>query len=171
MKNILTKNKKIFYPNRGFTIIEVLIACVIISLTTIALMSATTKGIELSNKALRQAQASMLIEEGIEAVKSIRDNDDNWTVIPSLSLETNYYLSFNLNTNTWSLNTTPEAPIDEIFTRTIVISEVNRDGNDDIASTGTVDDNIKKINVTVSWPDGGTINSKNINFYLTNFFN
>ena len=161
MKNFFRKNKK------GFTIIEVLIACAIMSLITISLMSAATRGIELSNRALRQVQAGLLLEEGVEAVKSIRDAD--WNNISGLSLDTNYYLSFDVNTNTWVLNDTVEV-IDEIFTRIVVFSEVYRDNNDDIASTGTLDDGTKQVSVTVSWLASGNIISKNINFYLTNIF-
>lgn len=151
----------------GFTIIEVLIACVIISTTTLALMAATSKGIELSTRSLRQVQANMLMEEGVEAVKSIRDTD--WTTISNLTLDTNYYLSF--NSNTWTLSTTLVSPIDEIFERAIIFSEVYRDSNDDIAFSGTLDTGIKKVNIIVSWSTSSGTNSKNITFYLANIFN
>jgi prepilin-type N-terminal cleavage/methylation domain-containing protein len=165
----MKKNKNYKKNKAGFSLIEVLIACSIISLTTIALTSAASKGVELSNRALRQVQANMLVEEGVEAVKSIRDT--NWATISSLSLNTNYYLTFNINTNTWSLDTTSITPVDGIFTRVVVISEVNRDSNDDIASSGTVDVGIKRVNVAVSWPLKDNTVSKNITFYLTNIFN
>jgi len=170
MKNIFKIKKKINYKSRaGFSLVEVLIACVIISLTTLALMSTASKGIELSNRALRQVQASMLIEEGVEAVKSIRDT--NWETISSLNLDTNYYLFFDTNTNTWSLSTTPESLVDEIFTRTVILTAVNRDDNDDISPSGTIDTGIKRVNVTVSWPSKNDTISKNITFYLTDLFN
>ena len=178
MKNIFKKKKNLvsgFTPTPnftkkrnlvwGFTIIEVLVACVIITTTTIALMSATSKGIELSNRALRQVQANMLMEEGVEAVKSIRDT--SWATISGKSLNTNYYLSFS---GAWILGTTPVAQIDEIFTRKVVFSAVNRDSNDDIASFGTVDIGIKRVNVIVEWSTPSGINSKSITFYLANIF-
>jgi len=163
MKNIFKKKKNLVW---GFTIIEVLVACVIITATTLALMSATSKGIELSNRALRQGQASMLMEEGVEAVKSIRDT--NWTTISSLILNTNYYLSF---ASIWTLSTTPVSQIDEIFTRKVIFSAVNRDSNDDIASSGALDAGIKRVNVIVEWPTPSGTNSKSITFYLANIFN
>ena len=159
------KNSK--YKKSGFTLVEVLVACVIISTTIIALMSATSKGIDLSTRSLRQVEANMLMEEGVEATKSIRDT--SWTTISGLTLNTNYYLSF---TNAWTLSTTQSAQIDGIFTRTIVFSQVYRDSNDDISSSGTPDIGIKKVNVTVNWKSsGGGTNSKNIIFYLANIFN
>jgi prepilin-type N-terminal cleavage/methylation domain-containing protein len=159
------------FPNKksGFSLVEVMVACLIISLTTIALMSATANGIKLSDTALRQVQASSLMEEGVEAVKSIRDT--SWATISTLSLDTTYYLSFDINTNTWSLGTDPTAVIDEMFTRTVIISAVSRDENDDIASSGTVDEGTKKVDVSVSWLYAGETNSKNISFYLADIFN
>ena len=165
MKFFKIRNSK--YKKSGFTLVEVLVACVIISTTIIALMSATSKGIDLSTRSLRQVEANMLMEEGVEATKSIRDT--SWTTISGLTLNTNYYLSF---TNAWTLSTTQSAQIDGIFTRTIVFSQVYRDSNDDISSSGTPDIGIKKVNVTVNWKSsGGGTNSKNIIFYLANIFN
>jgi len=170
MKKFFTKIKNIKSISiSGFSVIEVLVACLIMSTITLIVMSGASKGIELSNKALRQVQASQLAEEGVESVKSIRDT--NWSTISTLSLNTNYYLTYNTNTNIWSLGTTPVAPVDGIFTRTITFSAVNRDTNDNIASTGTLDTGIKRVNVLVSWSSEGGTNSKNITFYLTDIFN
>jgi len=173
MKKFFYKNNKKISRGDGFTLIEVLIACFIISMTTLALMSAASKGIELSIRALRQAQASMIAEEGVEAVKVIRDAD--WNVISSLSLNTNYYLSFNTGSNTWSLQTTPSTnpttPIDDRFTRTVVFSAVYRDSNDDIAASGTLDSGTKRVTVNTSWQSQGETISKSITFYISNIFN
>lgn len=170
MKNIFYINKNNKYQKKsGFSLVEVLIACMIMSTITLTLMSAASKGIELSYRALKQVQASNLIEEGVEAVKSIRDN--NWATISALNLNTNYYLTFNSNTNVWSLGTTPVSLIDGEFTRVVVFTAVNRDGNDDIASSGTPDTGARRVKVTVSWGSVGTTISKDITFYLTNIFN
>lgn len=166
-----------FFTNKGFSIIEVIIACTIISVSILALISTATKGVELSNRALKQSEAITLLEEGVEAVKSIRDND--WNSISSLSLDTDYYLFFDTTANIWTLNNSldtpngfvPIYPIDGNFNRTVKLSLVNRDSNDDIASMGTLDDRTKKVTVTVSWiSSSGTI-SKNLVFYLMDIFN
>lgn len=153
----------------GFTIIEVLVACFIMTLITLTLMSAAAKGIELSNQSLRQAQAGLLLEEGAEAVKSIRDT--SWPAISGLSLETNYYLYFDSGTNTWSLSTTPLALLDGVFSRSVVISSVYRDSNDEISLSGTLDTGTKKVNVIVTWPNHQNVSSKNLTFYLADIFN
>jgi len=171
-------NKKIKVSSKqGFTIIEVIVACTIISLTVFALMTSAQKGIELSNRALRQTQANTLLEEGAESVKIIRDN--NWVDISNLSLETPYYLYFDTSSNMWSLNTSkitpnnsiPIYPVDSIFNRTIIISAVRRDSNDDISKIGIIDNQTKKITVTVSWKTSSGVVSKSLIFYIANIFN
>lgn len=103
-------------------------------------------------------------------MKSIRDA--SWTNISGLTLDTNYYLTFNTGTNTWSLGTTPTATIDSIFTRAVVVSAVNRDANDDIAVSGTVDTRTKKVTVTTSWAlADATTSSKALAFYMSDIFN
>jgi prepilin-type N-terminal cleavage/methylation domain-containing protein len=163
--------------NKGFTIIEIIIACTIISVTVLFLMSSAQKGIELSIRALRQTQANTLLEEGAEVVKIIRDND--WANISILNLDTNYYLFFNTDTNTWSLsesittpnNSLPNYPIDGIFTRTVLLSSVERDGGNDIVSSdGSIDDRTKKVTVVISWPSTKGIIQKELVFYLADIF-
>jgi type II secretory pathway pseudopilin PulG len=150
--------------NKGFSVIEVVIVCSILSICVFALMSSSAKSIQVSNQSLRQAQATLLIEEGVEAVKTIRDNA--WTNISNLTNNTNYYLSFN---NTWSLATTPNT-IDGIFTRNIVFYPVYRDGDYNIASSGTLDQGIKKATVTVLFNNSSGVVSKSLSFYVSNIF-
>ena len=166
MKNILKFKKNKLQHNSGFSLVEVLVACSIISMITLTVMSAASKGIELSFRALKQVQANMIMEEGVEAVKSVRDA--SWNNIANLPLG-NSYLSFN---NTWSLSNSNQVEvIDGSFTRTIRLSEVRRDANDDIASSGTVDLKSRKIAVLVSWNSSGQTISKEIDFYLSDIFN
>lgn len=163
--NILN-TRKYFKHNKGFSLIEVLIASSVLSILSMVIMSATSKGINLSNQALNQVQAAYLLEEGSESVKIIRDNA--WVNISGLNDNTNYYLDFNTNSNTWSLSTTPST-IDSFFTRTVVFSQVYRDGSDDIASAGTLDTGTKKVTLSVSWGAGGS-NVKSLSFYISNIF-
>lgn len=151
----------------GFTIIEILVATSIITISMFALMQTASKSIVLSDQALRKSQSSLLLEEGAEAVKSIRSN--NWDTISELTPGTTYYLSFITSpANSWVLNTTAST-IDSIFTRTVIINTVNRDANDNIVdSGGTLDVGIKKITVNVAW---GSANTKSLSFYIANILN
>lgn len=160
----LSKNKK----TKGFALIEVMIACALVATVTITLLSFAEKGLGLSSRSLRQVQATLIAEEGAEAVKTIRDA--NWTNISNLTLNTNYYLSYNNSTDVWSLSTTANS-IDSIFTRTIVFSSVNRDSNDDIVDTGgTTDAGTIKVTVTTSWLSIEGANSKVLTLYITDIF-
>lgn len=159
------KNKNKF--TKGFSLIEVVIATSVLGVLAVILMSSTNKGIILSNQALDQVQSNFLLEEGAEAVKSLRDI--NWTNISGVTDNTNYYLSFNNGTNLWSISTTP-SKIDN-FTRVVVFYPVYRDANDDIAESGTLDSGIKKVTITNSWPSNGNTISKSISFYVSNIFN
>ncbi len=162
MKNNFYKNS-----NKGFSLVEVVVASAIISIITFSIVSAASKGLALSQRALHQTQASYILEEGAEAVKTIRDA--SWTNISALTIGTTYYLAYNNTTNTWSLSTSANT-IDSFFTRKVQLSEVNRDANDDIASTGTVDTRTKKVDVNVSWLSSGTTVSKTLSFYITDIF-
>jgi Tfp pilus assembly protein PilV len=157
-----------FRKSYGFALVELMVACSIIVIAIFSLISATQKGVVLSERAMRQTQASYLLEEGAEAVKSIRDSA--WTNISSLTSGTNYYLSYNNSTNVWSLSTTA-ITIDNIFTRTVVISDVSRDSNDDIATSGTNDPKIKLVTISISWVSSGETVSKSMAFYIADIFN
>ncbi|MFA6999647.1 MAG: prepilin-type N-terminal cleavage/methylation domain-containing protein [Candidatus Paceibacterota bacterium] len=172
----LNKNKRRL--NCGFTLVEVLIACSIITVSMFVLMGTAQRGVSMSNLALSKSQASLLLEEGAEAVRSIRDN--NFTTISSLNLDTPYHLFFNTTTRVWVLDQSvtnlsgsiPSYPIDGSFDRTITISSVGRDANDDIVDTGgTIDPKTKKITVTLSWSSSDATNTKSLSFYITDIFN
>lgn len=161
---LLSKNKE----TKGFALIEVMIACALVATVTITLLSFAEKGLGLSSRSLRQVQATLIAEEGAEAVKTIRDA--NWTNISNLTLNTNYYLSYNNSTDVWSLSTTASS-IDSIFTRAIVFNSVNRNSNNDIVGTGgTTDSGTIKVTVTVSWLSTEGANSKVLTLYITDIF-
>jgi len=156
------------HRKRGFTVVEVLIASLIISATTFALISASQKGVALSYRALHSVQASFLAEEGAEAIKTIRDG--GWSSISSIVVDTPYVLVFNTQTNTWSLSTTSSNPIDSLFTRVVILSDVYRNSSDDIAETGTLDTRTKKVTVRVTFPSSEGLVTKEIIFYISDIF-
>ncbi|MEA3399137.1 MAG: prepilin-type N-terminal cleavage/methylation domain-containing protein [Patescibacteria group bacterium] len=142
---------------KGFSLIEVVIASAIISIVIFATMSVAQKSLQLSNRSLRQAQANFLLEEGVEVVKSTRDN--GWSNISDLTLDTDYYFEYN---SSWSLSLIPNTI--DAFTRTVFFESVFRDVNDDLSSSGTLDDDARKVTITVSW---GSV-SRELSFYLLN---
>lgn len=115
---------------------------------------------------LKKTEAIQFAQEGIEIMRVIKNN--NWTDdIEGLTSGTTYYPV--ISGGKWTLTTTPQALLDGIFTRTIIVYDVNRDANDDIADAGTDDPRTKRIVVSVSWEDRGESDSVSLQAYLTNF--
>ena len=150
--------------NEGFMMIEVIIVITIVIVTVLAAMSVTQKAIYVSNQSLHTAEASFLLEEGAEAVRTLRDG--SWSNISSLTNGTTYYPTFS---GSWSLGTTTSSV--GIFTRTVKITNVVRDATTaNISSTGVNDPGTKLVTVTVSWDEGGNVLSKTLSYYLMDIF-
>ncbi len=150
--------------------VEVVIASSILLLVGLSLIGTLSQSTVLSLRALRATQGSFLLEEGGEAVKSIRDS--GWSSFSSLSTSTTYYLVFSTNTKAWSATTTNPGTVLGSFSRSFVVASVLRDASSDIVSSGgTVDTGTRKATVTVSWPLGnGATVTKTLVMYLSNIF-
>lgn len=159
IKSMNLKQKK----QSGFFLIEVVIASALVGGILISILGLVQNTVEVSKRSLERTQAGYLLEEGSEAVKTIRDGV--WTNISNLSNDTVYYLSW--SGTGWSLSTTPSI-IDDQFTRTIVFSAVSRDTNDDIVSSdGSYDDTrTRKATVTVTWTPQSGVRSETLTFYI-----
>ena len=145
--------------------VEILVAVSIITVSILAAMTVAQKSVYVARESLHITQTAFLLEEGAEAVRIIRDN--GWSNISSLTAGTNYYLVF--SSNTWVLSTVPSTV--GIFTRTVSISNVNRDNvTKDISVIGSDDPGTKLVTVTVSFPEGGIIINKTLKFYIINIF-
>lgn len=170
MKKII-KNKaypqrlKHSFCGRGFMMVEIIVAVSIITVSILVAMAVSQKSVYVSRQAFHTTQATFLLEEGVEAVRVLRDN--TWSNISNLTIGTNYYPTF--TGGTWTLS--PTVNLVDIFTRTVNIASVNRDNTTkDISSTGTDDPGTKLVTVTVSWPEGGTTITKTLQFYIINIF-
>lgn len=158
IKTITTTTAKY---NKGITIIEIII---VIAISTIALFVMGTISLYFLTNIIESSsyqKAFSFTEEGIEIVKSIRDND--WSNISGLNPNIDYRPV--ISGNSWILEQGNENI--DIFTRKIVFENVNRDPtNDNIVTTGGINDpDTKKVTVTTSW------SNKNfyISTYITNF--
>ncbi len=154
----------------GFSILEVVVATAIISITFTSLFSVYSSYLKVQFANTRIVKASFLIEEGLEVVRLLRDT--SWAShIGNTTAGTTYYL--NWTGGAWQSTTTPQT-VDTIYTRKVVFSAVYRDSNDKIVSSGgTLDPNTKGYSVTVVWPkiSGSTATtSKQISSYITNMF-
>jgi Tfp pilus assembly protein PilV len=149
---------------QGFALIEVVVVVGLVGLAIFGVIGLAAQNVRLSRFALEETQASYLLEEGAEAVKAMRD--ENWASIEAFDTETLYYLDF--NDGSWTATTV--ASTIGIFTRTVKFSEVYRDNNDDIALSGTVDNQTRLVTVNVEWASGGKSISQDLQLYITDFF-
>jgi|SRR3989344_6702448 len=158
---ILSSKKK---SEGGFAIVEMLVGGFIIVAMAIGVATAVQKSVEVSRLALRDAQSAYLLEEGAEAIRTLRAS--SWSNIASSTAGTNYYFSFSTSTNLWSLTTSTTTV--GIFSRKVVLSDVYRDGADNIATSGALDASSRRADITVSYPNNTATISKQLSFYIFN---
>lgn len=161
IERLITKKSK------GVGLVEILIVLAVIGIGFLAIISFLIFSRGVTFQVGRNTEAVTLAEEGIEAVRSIRDED--WTTnIASLTSGTTYYPV--ISGDKWTLSTTDPGPISNLYTRTVVVEDVGRDGNDDILSSGgTPDPNTKKVTATLSWTEATQSKQVVLTTYITNF--
>lgn len=163
--------------SKGISIIELLVAIVIIGVAVSALISFATFSLRTASLLKQTTQASFFAQEAMEALKNYRDNtswndDDPLDKYDGLGVvPTETSLRFELSGDTparWQFLLGTETL--GIFTRDIVMEFVGRDTQDNIvASGGTLDLETKKATVTVFWEERGGIRELEIITYITNW--
>ena len=153
--------------SKGFSLIEIVLGVSMITTVLLSVMLYYKKVLDVSETTTRHIQSGFLIEEGFESIKLLRDT--SWsTKIAPLSTSTSYYLYW--SGTAWTATTTPQN-IENVFTRTFRLSDVKRDGSDNIAVAGTLDAGTKKVDVYVSWQKrGGAMATDTAETYITNLF-
>ncbi len=151
----------------GFSLVEVIVAISIAVFSILAIWKVYTLFIKisLSNPAL--FQASFLAEEGIEAMKFMRDSSWNSNIAP-LSSGASYTLTF--NGIAWGVTTTP-AYVANKFDRRISVFDVYRDVFGNISDVGSFDAKTKKVLVIVSWQKDASTTTREITTYVSDIFN
>lgn len=155
----------------GFGLVEIVIASAIISVSVFSLSAVSVLGSRLQSASLEKVRANFLAEEGLEAMRFLRDK--SWDInLSSLSQDTNYYVNFSTSTLQWSINSTFISYVDSLFDRKVTVENVSRDSNDNIVlSGGTNDPDSKKIIVTVSWQERGATSTVQLGTFLSDIFN
>jgi len=111
----------------GFSLVEVILSVAIFALLAVALIGAFLYGQEATMLAGNRARATMLAEEGLEAVRNIRD--------ANFSNLTDGAYGLNTTGNQWNLSGSND--LTDIFTRAVTIS--------------TIDSHRKNVTANVSW--------------------
>ena len=152
----------------GFVLTEAVIAVTVATVVIVVLSGTFNLALKSALSNMAKIQAAYLAEEGIEAVRLLRDNSWN-TNIATHPTGTTFYLTWSAGTWQSSNNGTF---IDNLFERKIVLDDVSRDSGQNIVTSGGANDpNTKKVTVTVSWLGRGATTTRSLSTYLTNVFN
>ena len=142
---------------KGQSLIELILTIALVSIFFPALLTGFVS--TRSNRAVTDQRqlANAYLNEAQEAIRVVRAN--GWS-----NLSTGTYHPI-VSGSTWILTSGPE-PIDGNFTRQIIIEEVKRDSDGNIAQDGTLDPSTKLITISVSWnsPFPNSVSAKS---YLT----
>lgn len=155
----------IIFNKKGFSLVEALVMMFVASVCIFVVWKVYTLYIKVSLANPALFQASFLAEEGIEAIKFMRDT--KWDNIATLTLDTDYTLVF---TGTAWATTTNTIWIDNKFDRRVRVSAVYRDTSGNITTSGTLDTNTKKVVATVSWKKDSATTTRQITTYVNNIF-
>ncbi|MDP3769390.1 MAG: type II secretion system protein [Candidatus Sungbacteria bacterium] len=154
--------RKKISSTQGFGLIELVIVTAIASALLAAFLQIGILSIQLLRTQKQDLEATLLAQQGIEVVRSLRD--ESWTAnIAPLTDGISYYPS--VENSKWKLGTVPPALINDLYTRQIIFNQVFRDALDRIAPSGTADPDTRKVTSQVTW------NGRQIDLvtYLTNF--
>ena len=154
------------YKKNGFALLEALVAAGILSTVLAGSIGALLISTRSASTNGARMEAAYLADEGIEAVRILRDN--GWSAnIASHASGAPFYIGW--NGTTW-VATTTNAFVDGLFERSVEFADVNRDGSQQIAPNGSLDSDTKKITVTVSWRSDDATSSRTLSAYITNLF-
>lgn len=153
--------------DKGISVIEVIIATTIITVSIISITMVYANLVTLSLQNTNKVQSVFLLEEGAEAVKTIRNN--SWSSINNLSTTTDYYLTW--QNNKWQ-STTTSSYIDNLFLRKFRVRNVYRDPVtlNIVSSGGVLSNDTKIIDVEVAWKYKGATTTKQNSFYIFNLY-
>ncbi len=119
-----------------------MLALFIFSIFSIGVVYVSLDVLQRDTKSEVRNDALLYVEEGLEASRNLRDRN-------YLFLQSGSY-GLDLTNDTWSFVAAPET-IDAYYSRTITVEDVYRDVNGDIAVSGSLDPNTKRITSTVTW--------------------
>ena len=151
------------FLNKGQSLIEVIVAVSIFIIIATTGAVAVLGSFSTTRQGKEQTQATFLAREGIEAVDSIRNQSWNFLVNGAHGLSNSSGL--------WSFSGSSDKDPSGKFSRVVTISDIQRNGDGDVVSSGgTVDPNTKAVRVIVTWNfTPARTNSIEFNSLLTNW--
>lgn len=147
---------------KGSTLLEIIVAVAIFMFVTSNVIVLYLASLNSNMKDVDRFKADMYLQQGFEAVRSIKDNN--------FSLLANGTYGLANSGSAWSFSGSSD--IQGKYTRVITIADVERDVSCVIVpSGGTVDPSSKLITTAVSWTASEQTRSVSTSQYLTNWEN
>jgi hypothetical protein len=154
-----TTHYQLLTSRRGSLLLDALLSVAIFGVIVGAFSSGITGGQQGTVRGGNRTRATYLAEEGLEAVRSIRDAEDGFDVIAARTKNDDDGVQ--LSGSNWTIVDAPTT-IDTIFTRKVVFSD---------GPGGPSDNDGRKVTSTVSWIEnpGNLSMSVVLETYLTNW--
>lgn len=164
-----TKTEKQFYTHQakdGFSLVELMVAISLSAIILIGMTQAVVVAVDTTERERHITEALHLAEEGIEAVRAMRNS--SWAAnIQPLTNNLDYYVV--TSGNNWSLTNANQGLLFGQYDRVIQFAQVLRDINDNISASGTADPDSRKMIVTVGWRERNATTTVVLETYLMNF--
>ncbi|PJE76219.1 hypothetical protein COV04_00495 [Candidatus Uhrbacteria bacterium CG10_big_fil_rev_8_21_14_0_10_48_11] len=164
------KHKHIVLFPSGFGLIELVVVLGLTALMVPSMLQFSFFVTKVMGEQQRKVEAAYLAEEGIEAVRTMRDSSWTDAIVP-LSLATSYYPV--LVGDSWTLNASDPGVLLGRYTLTITLDAVSRDASSNIVAPPAVggmnDDGTRLVTSTITWNDEGTPSSFSVQAYVTDF--
>ncbi|MDP4008844.1 MAG: type II secretion system protein [bacterium] len=157
-----------YQSQQGITLIEVIVAVAIAGMLIGSISTLTVISVRVGAQTQTSVRALFLAQEAMEAVWSIRDEtvwEENG--IGSFEVAQEYYPLLLSDPPLWELGEGVESI--EQFTRSIMLEQVYRNANDDIAEMGTEDPDTRRVTVRVSWQGRNGEREETLTAYITNW--
>ena len=148
---------------RGQMVIEIIVAVSIFAIIAATSIVVIVGSLSTARLAEEESQATFIATEGLEAVKSIRNQ--GW-----VNLANGSYGIASVS-GAWVFSGSSDLDPSGKYTRVTSVISVSRDGSGNIVTSGgTVDPETKKVTSTVSWNfTPARQNSVVMNLYVTNW--
>lgn len=132
----------------GFSLLEVVLAIAVFAIFASSAAGIIIQGLKLNMLSAEQTIANQYASEGLEAVKSIKNQ--SYSLLSDTGAT-----GITDSGGTWSFNGTNNS-FDNKYVRTISVSTIQRDASGNIVDSGGITDpNTKKITSQVTWTVGG----------------
>ena len=137
---------------QGQTLVEVLVAVGVTTLLLVAMVAAVTRSLSNAQFSKNKSQAAKYVEEGLEVVRSVRDNSVDWSTFSTTYPDGVYKLNSEL-VLTANCTQADKISVNSLFSRCVNFTD---DGAEK-----------KIIKVTVYWTDGSGSHLTYASTYLT----